>query len=208
MSMLAVAGRPAGSRATKHNFEPATELRDLVARAQAGDADAFGVIYDRYFEPVYKYIHLRVRGDREAVEDLTADVFVKALRGIRGFTWQGRDLVAWLYRIAHNAVVDYLKSGRRRETPVGDMRDPVDELLDVDADPAAAAERHLTNVALLAQVKQLPPRQCEVVVLRFLLGLTLAETGEVLNIRPEAVKALQYRATRNLAARVPAAVAA
>jgi RNA polymerase sigma-70 factor, ECF subfamily len=210
MSMLAVTDPPVvEGRVTKHNHEPSAELRDLVARAQAGDAEAFGAIYDRYFEPVYRYVDHRVRGDRGAVEDLTAEVFVRALRGIRGFTWQGRDLVAWLYRIAHNVVADHFKSGRSRlERVYAHPHDLVDELLDADGDPAVAVERHLTNLALLAEVQRLAPNQSEVVVLRFLLGLTVAETAEVLGLSTGATKALQYRALRALAARLPAAVTA
>lgn len=212
MPMLAVADRPVTPGVPvgtpRRHHEPGAELRDLVARAQAGDADAFGAIYDRYLEPVYKYIYQRVWRNRDVAEDLTADVFVRALRGIRGFAWQGRPLTAWLYRIAHNVVADYRKSARLREMPAGDMQgNPFAELVDVD-DPAAAAERHLTNVALLAAVKTLPERQCEVIVLRFLLGLSLAEAGEVIGINPDAVKTLQARAVRNLAGRVPAAAVA
>ncbi|MDP8927112.1 MAG: RNA polymerase subunit sigma-24, partial [Actinomycetota bacterium] len=79
------------------------EVVDLVARAQRGDGDAFALLYDRYVEQVHAYIHHKVR-DRHLAEDLTADVFLRALRGLSSFRWQGVDIGAWLATIARNRV--------------------------------------------------------------------------------------------------------
>ncbi|MGH3744552.1 MAG: sigma-70 family RNA polymerase sigma factor, partial [Mycobacteriales bacterium] len=85
----------------------------LVARAQAGDAEAFGEIYDRYVDLIYRYIYYRV-GSKQLAEDLTSETFLRALRRIGSFTWQGRDVGAWFVTIARNLVTDHYKSSRYR----------------------------------------------------------------------------------------------
>jgi RNA polymerase sigma-70 factor (ECF subfamily) len=180
-----------------------TEVRDLVARAQAGDAEAFGLIYDRYLETVYRFVYFRV-GNRQLAEDLTADTFLRALNHIGGFTWQGRDLGAWLVTIARNRVADHFKSGRYRlEVSAGDVLDTDREDGTPEGSPEVAVVDHLTNVTLLGAVKQLNPEQQECIVLRFLQGFSVAETAETMGKTQGAIKALQYRATRSLARLLP-----
>jgi RNA polymerase sigma-70 factor (ECF subfamily) len=95
----------------------------LVERAQAGEAEAFGLLYDRYFDTVFRFVYFRV-GNRQLAEDLTSDTFLRALKRIGSFTWQGRDLGAWLVTIARNLVADHFKSGRYRlEITTGDVLD-------------------------------------------------------------------------------------
>src|SRR5262249_44589004 len=103
--------------------DAAAEVWALVERAQAGDADAFGLIYDRYMDTVFRFIYFRA-GSRPLPEALTADTFLRALKRIGSFTWQGRDLGAWLVTIARNLVADHFKSGRYRlEVTTGDVLD-------------------------------------------------------------------------------------
>ncbi len=85
----------------------------LVQRAQAGDADAFGELYDRYVDLVYRYVYYRV-ASQQLAEDLTSETFLRALRRIGSFTWQGRDVGAWFVTIARNLIADHYKSGRYR----------------------------------------------------------------------------------------------
>lgn len=98
-------------------------MMDLVERAQAGEADAFGRLYDQYSDTVYRYIYYRV-GGKATAEDLTSETFLRALRRISTFTWQGRDFGAWLVTIARNLVADHFKSSRfRLEVTTGEMLD-------------------------------------------------------------------------------------
>lgn len=98
-------------------------MMDLVERAQAGEADAFGRLYDQYSDTVYRYIYYRV-GGKATAEDLTSETFLRALRRIGTFTWQGRDFGAWLVTIARNLVADHFKSSRfRLEVTTGEMLD-------------------------------------------------------------------------------------
>jgi RNA polymerase sigma-70 factor (ECF subfamily) len=170
----------------------------LVERAQGGDGDAFALIYNRYMDAVFRFIYFRV-GSRPLAEDLTADTFLRALKRIGSFTWQGRDLGAWLVTIARNLVADHFKSGRYRlEVPTGDVLDADREDRGPEGSPELAVVDHITNVALLGAVRRLNPEQQECIVLRFLHGFSVAETAQAMGKNEGAIKALQYRAVRAL----------
>jgi len=184
--------------------DAAAEVWALVERAQAGESAAFGLIYDRYVDTVFRFIYFRV-GNRQLAEDLTSDTFLRALKRIGSFTWQGRDLGAWLVTIARNLVADHFKSGRYRlEVTTGDVLDADREDRGPEGSPEAAVVDHITNVALLGAVKQLNPEQQECIVLRFLQGFSVAETAQAMGKNEGAIKALQYRAVRALARLLPA----
>jgi RNA polymerase sigma-70 factor (ECF subfamily) len=205
---VGVSGRPPQQRNGGHGERPdpgdaAAEVWALVERAQAGDGSAFGLIYDRYFDTVFRFIYFRV-GNRQLAEDLTSDTFLRALKRIGSVTWQGRDLGAWLVTIARNLVADHFKSGRYRlEVTTGDVLDAEREDRGPEGSPEAAVVDHITNVALLKAVKQLNPEQQECIVLRFLHGFSVAETAQSMGKNEGAIKALQYRAVRALARLLP-----
>jgi RNA polymerase sigma-70 factor (ECF subfamily) len=173
----------------------------LVQRAQAGDAEAFGELYDRYVDLVYRYISYRVAGQQLA-EDLTSETFLRALRRIGSFTWQGRDVGAWFVTIARNLVADHYKSGRYRlEMTTDDVSESGVHL--VQDGPEGAVLEAMQNEVLLTAVKQLGSEQQECIVLRFLQGLSVAETALAMGKNEGAVKALQYRAVRALGRLLP-----
>ncbi|QES49502.1 RNA polymerase subunit sigma-24 [Streptomyces venezuelae] len=174
-------------------------MMDLVERAQAGEADAFGRLYDQYSDTVYRYIYYRV-GGKATAEDLTSETFLRALRRISTFTWQGRDFGAWLVTIARNLVADHFKSSRfRLEVTTGEMLDANE----VERSPEDSVLESLSNAALLEAVRKLNPQQQECVTLRFLQGLSVAETARVMGKNEGAIKTLQYRAVRTLARLLP-----
>ncbi|MGH8867164.1 MAG: ECF subfamily RNA polymerase sigma factor, BldN family [Actinomycetes bacterium] len=175
------------------------DVISAVSRAQRGDADAFGELYDTYLSTVYRYVLYRV-GSSALAEDLTSETFLRALRRIGSFTWQGRDFGAWLVTIARNLVTDHFKSGRfRLEVTTAEMLD-ADRVEDGPEDSVVAS---ITNVALFDAVKRLSPEQQECIVLRFLQGMSVAETAQIMGKNDGAVKTLQYRAVRSLARIVP-----
>ena len=183
--------------------DAAGEVWELVERAKAGDAEAFGLIYDRYVDNVYRFVYFRV-GNPQLAEDLTADTFLRALSRIGSVTWQGRDLRAWLVTIARNRIADHFKSGRYRlEITTGDLLEADREERGSEGSTEDAVMDHITNVALLTAVKQLNPEQQECIVLRFLQGFSVAETAEAMGKTEGAIKALQYRAVRALARLLP-----
>jgi RNA polymerase sigma-70 factor (ECF subfamily) len=201
-------GPPSESEPPKDPARPdptdaAAEVWGLVERAQGGDSEAFGLIYDRYVDTVFRFVYFRV-GNRQLAEDLTSDTFLRALKRIGSFTWQGRDLGAWLVTIARNLVADHFKSGRYRlEVTTGDVLDADREDRGPEGSPESAVVDHITNVALLTAVKQLNPEQQECIVLRFLQGFSVAETAQTMGKNEGAIKALQYRAVRALARLLP-----
>ncbi|MFE9648001.1 ECF subfamily RNA polymerase sigma factor, BldN family [Streptomyces sp. NPDC006365] len=174
-------------------------MLDLVERAQDGEAEAFGRLYDQYSDTVYRYIYYRV-GSKATAEDLTSETFLRALRRIGTFTWQGRDFGAWLVTIARNLVADHFKSSRfRLEVTTGEMLDANE----VARSPEDSVLESLSNAALLDAVRRLNPQQQECVTLRFLQGLSVAETARVMGKNEGAIKTLQYRAVRTLARLLP-----
>jgi RNA polymerase sigma-70 factor, ECF subfamily len=187
--------------------QDAGELKELVLRARGGDAEAFGVLYDHYVELVYRYVFYRV-GSHPLAEDLTSDTFLRALRRIGDFRWQGKDFGAWLVTIARNLVADHFKSSRfRLEICTAELLEP-DRTRSGPRNPAAdgperAVLDSMTNLALLAAIRRLGSEQQECVTLRFLHGLSVAETALVMGKKPGAIKALQYRAVRSLARMLP-----
>ncbi|MDQ1747528.1 MAG: polymerase sigma-70 factor, subfamily [Frankiaceae bacterium] len=184
--------------------EPTGELAtvmDIVSRAQSGDSEAFGELYDRYVDVVYRYIYYRV-SNATLAEDLTSETFLRALRRISSYTWQGRDFGAWLVTIARNLIADHFKSGRYR------MEVATSDLVEAGADrsqdgPENEVLTSITNEALLEAVKRLNPEQQECVSLRFLQGMSVAETAAIMGKNEGAIKALQYRAVKSLSRLLP-----
>ena len=173
----------------------------LVSLAQGGDNEAFAQLYDRYVDTIYRYLHYRV-GTHALAEDLTSETFLRALRRLDTFTWQGRDFGAWLATIARNLVIDHRKSSRfRLEMPTADILDA--DRADDDGDVEKATLRRLEDAELLDALRQIKPEQQECVVLRFLEGFSVAETARILGRSEGAVKQLQLRALRSLAKLLP-----
>jgi len=171
------------------------EAWTLVRAVQDGDGEAFGKLYDRYVDQVFRYVYYRVN-DRALAEDFTSETFLRALRRISTINYQGRDIGAWFITIARNIVFDHTKSARfRLELTTGESV----ETTDFEASPETAVLAHLTNTRLLAAVNELGEEQKECIVLRFLHGLSVAETAAVMGKNDGAIKALQHRAVKRLA---------
>lgn len=174
-----------------------TELNDetLAVRAKR-DSAAFGALYDRYLDRIYRYIrHRTVASD---AEDLTSDVFFRALRAIPRYE-PSAPFYAWIYRIARNVVVDHHRA-KRDAAPLTEAGEGAGG----DGDPerhAIGVDRHDRLVRALAYLSD---EQQEVIVLRFIEGLSCEETGLAMGKRPAAVRDLQYRALRALRSHVSA----
>jgi RNA polymerase sigma-70 factor (ECF subfamily) len=167
----------------------------LVTAAQNGDQQAFGQLYTRYVDVVFRFVLYRV-ADKPLAEDLTSETFLRALRRIGSVSYQGRDIGAWFITIARNLILDYLKSSRHRlEIPVRDIRDTeVDSL-----GPEDRAVADFIATELHGHVTRLCRDQQQCITHRFFQGLSVSETAAAMDRNPSAVKALQYRAIRNLA---------
>ncbi len=172
----------------------------LVELARNGDADAFGMLFDHYHGSVYRFLFHRTRSTTLA-EDLTSETFFRALRSMSSFRWQGKDFGAWLMTIARNLCTDHFKAGRTRlELTTEDMS--LHEGGTTEG-PEDAVLTSLTNEVLLAALTELPAEQRDCLVMRFLQGMSIAETAAVLGRSEGAVKQLQLRGVRNLAKLMP-----
>jgi RNA polymerase sigma-70 factor, ECF subfamily len=184
-----------GGGAPTPDADPELErVHGLVTLAQRGDSEAFALLYERYVDVVYRYVYYRV-GSHHVAEDLTSETFVRALRRLDSFSWTGRDIAAWFITIARNIVLDHVKSSRYKlEVTTGDLLDgdehapsPEDDVL-----------RRVRDERLVTAMRRLKPEQQECLALRFLQGLSLAETAEAMGRSAGAVKQLQLRAVRSL----------
>jgi RNA polymerase sigma-70 factor (ECF subfamily) len=176
-----------------------SRLIALVELARNGDSEAFGQLYDHYHSSVYRFLYYRV-GSVPLAEDLTAETFFRALRSMSSFRWQGKDFGAWLMTIARNLATDHFKAGRTRlEMATEDMG--VHD--DATEGPETAVLASLTNELLLKALVELPSEQKDCLIMRFLQGMSIAETAEVLGRSEGAVKQLQLRGVRNLAKLMP-----
>lgn len=169
---------------------------DVVERARDGQPEAFAELYDLYVDRVYRFVLYRVSGDRSLAEDITSEVFVRALRKIKGFTWQGRDVGAWFLTIARNLVLDHFKSGRFRLEMVG--ADPGEGDATRIVDPEDEALSRVSQADLYRAIHQLGDEQQEVIYWRFLQGYSVAEAAAAMDKTDGAIKALQYRAVKSL----------
>lgn len=182
------------------------EVIEFVRRAREGSAEAFANLYDRYVDQIYAFVYHRV-GHRQTAEDLVGDVFLRAFRRVHTFKWQGADFGAWLMTIARNRVMDHFKSARFRleapveeifETPTtGGPDDPEQALLSGDA------AKHVHQA-----LRALKGEQAEVLYLRFIQHLSVAETAAVMGKSEGAIKALQYRSLKALSKLVPTGLTA
>ncbi len=146
------------------------------------------MLYDRFVEKIFKYICHKV-GSKTDAEDLTAQVFLAAWEAIGGYQWTGRPFEAWLYRIAHNAVVDHFRMRREalplHEVAVADeTRVTLEEL----------TQRRMNADGLRRVLLQLTEDQQEVVILRFFEGYRTDQVAQIMDRQPGAVRALQHRA--------------
>jgi|tagenome__1003787_1003787.scaffolds.fasta_scaffold20734045_1 RNA polymerase sigma-70 factor, ECF subfamily len=175
--------------------ETHVETWRLVSRAQEGDGEAFGQLYDRYADTVFRFIYFRVN-DRGLAEDFTSETFLRALRRIGTITYQGRDIGAWFITIARNIVLDHLKSARHRlESPTADTIEGKEYAQSTES----AVLDTLQSERLMEAVGQLGDEQRECVMLRFVHGMSVSETAQIMGKNDGAIKALQHRAVRKLA---------
>jgi RNA polymerase sigma-70 factor, ECF subfamily len=173
----------------------------LVRATQDGDVDAFGRLFDRYHDVVFRFVFYRL-GDRGVAEDLTQETFVRAFRRISSVSYQGRDIGAWFVTIARNLVLDHVKSSRYR------LEQATPEITEVAPDqhrpgPESEVIAGATYEELLRCVAKLGDDQQECITLRFLQGLSVSETAHIMGRNEGAVKALQHRAVRRLAQLLP-----
>ncbi len=164
----------------------------LIRRAQQSDPVALTQIYEENFDRIYRYIAIKI-GDRTEAEDLTQQVFLKAMQSISSYQWKGMPFSAWLYRIAHNQIVDHVRKRSRKPTVSLEDNDPAGT-----DDPEKTTERKMEMEELAAAALKLTPSQREVISLRFAGQLSIAEVAKTMGKSEGAIKALQHSAVAAL----------
>ncbi|MDD5605297.1 MAG: ECF subfamily RNA polymerase sigma factor, BldN family [Dehalococcoidales bacterium] len=168
------------------------EEQDLVNRAKQYDQGAFAQIYEENFDKIFRYIAIKIGNQMEA-EDLTQQVFMKALKAISSYQWKDIPFSAWLYRIAHNQVVDYIrKKSRQPETELNE------DITAAEDNPYKTAELKVELEELSSALKKLTPLQQEVISLRFSCEMPIAQVAAVMGKKEGAIKALQHSAIQAL----------
>ncbi|WP_234381793.1 RNA polymerase sigma factor [Streptomyces dysideae] len=186
------------SQASAKISPPEEPESDVIARAHSGDRDAFAALYNQHRDTVYVSIVRRVR-NRDLAEDLTQEVFVRALRRMETFAWQGKGLGPWLQTIARNLIIDHYRSSRvRLEVPSGDFFES--GKLGCNAEDVALGVLRAVEARKVIDyaLPLLSAHQRTCIRLRFLEELSVPETARVMGRQPGAVKTLQYRALRSL----------
>lgn len=170
------------------------EVTGLVKKAAGGDINAFGDLYGIYLDRIYRYVYHQVR-DRMTAEDITEEVFIKAWRAIKSCRGKEPTFTSWLYRIAHNCVVDDFRSRRKHQSletenliPTGDCR----QELEVKQDSQRLAEI----------ISTLPEQQRQVIILKFMEGLDNGNIGQVMGKSQGSIRVLQTRALATLRQRL------
>src|SRR5512138_2795643 len=165
-----------------------TEPSHLMRQAQAGDRAALGELYDQHWPSVFRYLYYRV-GDRQAAEDLAAEVFARMLEALPRYRPTAVPFKAWLFQIARNLAIDHFRKGGGRVAVSLDpeMENPMEE------DPYSRVERSLTNARLQSALSTLNPDQRDVIILRIIGEMPIGEVAQALGKSEDAVKGLQRR---------------
>ena len=167
---------------------PGDEVQ-LIHRAQRGDREAITALYDCCYASVFRYIYYRI-SDQQYAEDMTNEVFVRMISRLPSYVDQGRPVLAWLYSIAHNLVIDHYRSRNGTE----DM--PLEERLagTEGNDPAGLTEEHLAQECLVSAMQKLTEDQRQVVQLKFIEDREIGEVAAILGKSERAIRSLQHRA--------------
>ncbi len=170
-------------------------------RAEAGNGEKearraneakLASLYEEYYDKIARYAYVRI-GDRTEAEDIAEEVFLKALQSLKSYEERGIPMQAWLFRIAHNLVVDHLRKTTKHKTV------PIDTVqVETDENPVTTAEKNIEVERVTKAMKQLTKEQREVLGLRFFGGLTSKETGSILNKRDGTVREMQRAAMEKL----------
>jgi RNA polymerase sigma-70 factor (ECF subfamily) len=169
------------------------EERLLASRASMGDRDAYAELYQRYVDKIYRYIYYKV-GQRAETEDLTSQTFMKAWDAIGDYEWRNHPFGAWLFRIAHNLVVDYHRA-RRDNVSLSDASPQLEQRASSDdIRPEKILGEMITMDRVRHAIGRLTEEQQQVLILRFFEGMSTGEVADLMGKRRGAIRGLQFRA--------------
>jgi RNA polymerase sigma-70 factor, ECF subfamily len=168
-----------------------TQIEQLVSLAQKGDTDSFAKLYDLYVDQIYRYIYFRVK--HEDALDLTENVFLKVWENIKSYKTGRKYFTSWVYKIAHNTVVDHYRLSK----PVDSLDISVpDEKKDID--PIVLTERKINNENLSKALKKLKKRYQQIIILKYINELENEEIAKIMNKSEGSLRILKFRALKAL----------
>lgn len=162
-----------------------------VLAAQEGDKEAFAHLYDHFFDPIYRYVYFRVSPSE--VDDLVEVIFIKAWMNLEKYEKRDVNFSAWLFKIAHNTVIDH----RRSHRPLFEVKEEIQDESEQSL-PKELTEKSMLSKTIRTAVDELKEPYRQVVTLKFLLGLSNAEIAEIMNEREGNVRVIQFRALKEL----------
>jgi RNA polymerase sigma-70 factor (ECF subfamily) len=168
----------------------------LITRAKRGDSEAFGSLYERYLDPIYRYVQSHVGNTRDA-EDLTEQVFLRAYQALGSYQPRGHPFSAFLYKVARNMLIDHHRV-RREELPIESAEHHVGDIHALDEGLLDQVE----SAALQEALAELPPDYSEVIRLRMLLGLPTETVASWMGRSEGAIRVLLYRALKMMRRRL------
>lgn len=170
---------------------PIQPEQDLVRRAVSGDVDAFGELYILHLNAIYRYIFFRV-GERPDAEDLTEQVFLKAWEALPQYKEQGNPFTSWLYRIAHNIVIDHHR--RNAIVKANSVHNSENQINSNEKSALHQILEHEGRTELAMAIAQLPEEQQQVIILRFIEGLNHSEVANIIGKNEGTCRMIQHRA--------------
>jgi RNA polymerase sigma-70 factor (ECF subfamily) len=171
--------------------DPSNE-QHLISQAQAGNAHALSALYQAYVHAIFRYVSYRVESDMVA-EDITADVFLRMVREIGAYQPRGFSFGAWLFAIARNRIHDHYRAKRHHTHTALSDHHPSD-----DTDPFDTLANHEERAQLRAALAQLPPDYQDVLILRFMHGLSYSQVARIMGKSELALRTIQHRALKSL----------
>lgn len=191
-TIRAIAARRALRAASASTAQAAATMDEaaVIHAARQGSREAFGFLYERHRTTIARYVAARIR-DASDAEDLTEAIFESAWRAMGRYREQGVPFLAWLYRLAHNRVVDHYRALRPTVTLIPEVHESIE-------DASSPLELNLDSADLLKALHTLTDDQRDVIVLRFIQGMSGREVAQAMDKREDAVRALQFRALATL----------
>lgn len=177
----------------RRSYAQETDEGGLIARAVQGDRDAFGHLYERYVHRVFRHAYF-LTNDPQLAEDLTAQTFLNALEALPRYELRGVPFLAWLLRIAYNLTLNHKKAQKNGQAQLPHSVEAKGTLFS----PEESCEAKLNGERVWQQVRKLPGQQRQVIVMRFMDGLSYRDIAHILGKRVGAVRVIQYRALANL----------
>jgi len=169
--------------------------KELIKKAQNGEAQAFGLLYDIHVEAIYRFVYLKI-GSKADAEDITQQVFLNAWQNIHRYRYQGFPFSSWLYKIAHNAVIDFYRSHNLRADI--DLESAEEIIQENEAEQENKTDYNLDLEKIKKAIRQLPADQQSIIIMRFVDDLPIKEIARILEKNEGTIRVIQHRALKQI----------